>query len=385
MAQVAKKSVVGSRESVDKKRNTSLPTPHSPLSTGSQPLRMIAWEVTRACNLKCVHCRASAIDTPPPGELSTQEAFEFIDEVVSFSRPVIILTGGEPLLREDIFDIAEYGINKGLRIVMAPNGTLITSRVAKKIKELGIPRISISLDGPSSQIHDAFRGVPGAFEGAVEGIERLKEAGVSFQINTTVTKRNVEDLSSILQTVRKLEADAWHVFLLVPTGRGKEMEADELTPEEYENTLNWLYEKQKEFGLFIKPTCAPHYYRIFKQKMKEEAAVNLVREGKGDFEQVSRGCLGGISFCFVSHMGEVYPCGYLDVLAGNIRESSFKEIWEDSQVFQNLRDFSKLEGKCGLCEYKKICGGCRARAYAKTGDYLSEEPYCVYQPKAKKK
>lgn len=359
----------------------------------AQPLRMIAWEVTRACNLKCVHCRAAAVDTPPPGEFSTKEAFQLLDQIAGFSRPVIILTGGEPLLREDIFDIAEYGIGRGLRMVMAPNGTLITARVAGRMKKLGIPRVSISLDGSNSEIHDRFRQVPGAFDGAVQGIGYLKEAGVSFQINTTITKRNLEDLPRILDTVRKLEADAWHVFLLVPTGRGKEMEADEISPEDYEKTLNWLFDKQRDLGLFIKATCAPHYYRIFRQRVKQFPApegFRAEREGAPyevptqGLEAMTRGCLGGITFCFISHMGEVYPCGYLEVLAGNVREQPFEQIWRESKLFGDLRDFSKLKGKCGICEYKKICGGCRARAYARTGDYLAEEPYCVYQPKAEK-
>ncbi len=386
------------------------PQPPNP-KPSAYDLRMIAWEVTRACNLKCVHCRAAAVDTPPPGEFSTEEAFQLLDQIAEFSRPVIILTGGEPLLREDIFDIAEYGIGRGLRVVMAPNGTLITAHVARQMKNLGIPRVSISLDGSNSEIHDRFRQVPGAFDGAVQGIGYLKEAGVSFQINTTVTKRNLEDLPRILDTVRKLEADAWHVFLLVPTGRGKEMEADEISPDDYEKTLNWLFDKQRELGLFIKATCAPHYYRIFKQRVKRPSAPegflpkgpvaaqgglsqrDLWRaEGEGvpfkmptqGLEAMTRGCLGGITFCFISHMGEVYPCGYLEVLAGNVREQPFEQVWRESRLFGELRDFSKLKGKCGICEYKKICGGCRARAHARTGDYLAEEPYCVYQPKTGK-
>ncbi len=352
-------------------------------------LRMIAWEVTRACNLDCIHCRAAAVDEPLPGEFTTEEAMRFLDEVASFSRPVIILTGGEPLLRKDIFDIAAYGTSLGIKMVMAPNGTLVDEKVARKLPEVGITHVSISLDGSSPQIHDTFRQVKGAYEGAIRGINYLKKAGVSFQINTTVTKHNLEDLPNILKVVKKLKAAAWHIFLLVPTGRAKDMKDEEISPENYEKALNWLYEVQRDEHIFVKPTCAPHYYRIFRQRMKEEERKvelsSLPKPGTGRqahqaLEAMTRGCLGGITFCFVSYLGDVYPCGYLELLAGKVREEGIKKVWEDSELFQNLRDYSKLKGKCGICEYKKICGGCRARAHAISGDYLGEEPYCIYTP-----
>lgn len=343
------------------------------------PLRMIAWEVTRACNLDCVHCRAAAVNEPLPTEFSTREAFDFLSEVASFARPVIILTGGEPLLRPDIFDIAAYGKQLGLTMVMAPNGTLVNDTVVKEMKKVGIDRVSISIDGSTAEIHDAFRRVPGAFEGALRGIEALKKAGISFQINTTVTKHNLDDLQSLLELVKKLGAAAWHVFLLVPTGRAKDLKEEEISPANYEKTLNWLYRVQREEELFVKPTCAPHYYRIFVQRSKKEGKpVELPHQR---YERMTRGCLGGISFCFVSHEGEVYPCGYLEVLAGKVREEGFRQIWESSPLFLELRDFNRLKGRCGRCEFVNFCGGCRARAYSIHGDYLAEEPYCVYQPK----
>lgn len=346
-------------------------------------LRMIAWEVTRACNLDCVHCRAAAVNEPPPGELTTEEAKSFLDEVASFAKPVIILTGGEPLMRPDIFEIAAYGRELSLNMVMAPNGTLVDKAVAKNLLEVGIDRVSISLDGSSPEIHDEFRRVPGAFKGALRGIGFLKEASVSFQINTTVTRHNRHDLENILKLVKELGAAAWHVFLLVPTGRAKDMKEEEITPAHYEATLNWLYRVQRDEDIFVKPTCAPHYYRIYRQRAdRESKSVELPHQR---YERMTRGCLGGISFCFVSHVGEVYPCGYLELLAGSVREEGFQNVWENSPLFADLRDFSKLKGRCGECEFVKLCGGCRARAYALTGDYLEEEPYCVYQPVALRK
>lgn len=345
------------------------------------PLRMVAWEVTRACNLDCVHCRAAAVNEPLPTELSTQEAYDFLSDVASFARPVIILTGGEPLLRADIFDLAAFGKKLGLQMVMAPNGTLIDDAVTREMKKVGINRVSISIDGSKAEIHDAFRRVAGAFEGALRGIDFLKRAGISFQVNTTVTKHNLDDLQNLLELVKKTGAVAWHVFLLVPTGRAKDMKEEEISPASYEKTLNWLYQVQRSEEVFVKPTCAPHYYRIFVQRSKREGKPLELPHQR--YEMMTRGCLGGISFCFVSHEGEVYPCGYFEVLAGRVREEGFRKVWESSRLFLELRDFSKLKGRCGRCEYVDFCGGCRARAYSNYGDYLAEEPYCVYQPKGK--
>jgi len=350
-------------------------------SSVAHPLRLVAWELTGACNLKCVHCRASAVERPLPNEFSTDEAIRLIDEISSISSPILILTGGEPLLRPDIYDIAAYGNKKGLRVVMGSNGTLITSSVAKKLYRAGIQRVAISLESADAKIHDEFRKVPGSFEAALEGIKHLKEQKVSIQIDPTITKRNLADVDNILNLALELEADALHIFLLVPTGRGKELKEEEIPPEEYERVLNWFYDKQREVPLHLKATCAPHYYRIMRQRAKEEG-IKITQETHG-LEAMTRGCLGGISFCFIGHMGRVQPCGYLELDCGNVREQPFPKIWEESPIFLDLRDYDKLKGKCGICEYKKVCGGCRARAYALTGDYLGEEPYCIYEPKAK--
>lgn len=345
------------------------------------PLRMIAWEVTRACNLDCVHCRAAAINEPPPGEWTTDESKKFLEEVASFASPVIILTGGDPMMRKDIWEIAAYGKELGLRMVMSPNGTLINPETTGKMKETGIMRVSISLDGSNPEVHDAFRRVKGAFEGAIKGINYLKDAGIGFQINTTVTKHNLDDLDNMLNLVRELKADAWHVFLLVPTGRAKDMKDEEISPEQYEETLNYLYEVQRDANIYVKPTCAPHYYRIYRQRAKEDGLPVKPKTQNRGLRSMTRGCLGGITFMFVSHKGDAYPCGYLEAFAGDVRKKGPEKVWKESPVFNKLRSYDLLQGRCGACEYVRICGGCRARANAIHGDFMAEEPYCVYEPK----
>ncbi len=360
------------------------------------PPHIMAWEITRSCNLACVHCRASALRGPYPGELSTEEAFKLVNQIKEVGSPILILTGGDPLHRADALDIAEYAIGQGFRLVMSPNGTTITPEVAGRMYRIGIRRISISLDFPTAEQHDGFRGVPGAFDGAVRGLKIAQEAGIEVQINTTVTKLNVGYLDQILEMAKGLGAVAFHPFLLVPTGRGKEIAETELPPEDYERCLHWIYDKQKEVGdsIFFKPTDVPHYWRVRMQRAAGEkreggdhtAHPHAAHPGAahphatGGMNAMTRGCLAGSGFCFISHVGDVQPCGYFDVKAGNVKEQSFKEIWNHSKLFQDLRDLDLLKGKCGACEFKAVCGGCRARAYEATGDYLAEEPYCVYIP-----
>jgi len=339
---------------------------------------MVAWEVTRSCNLNCIHCRAAAERGPYPGELSREECLRLIDDLITFSNPVVILTGGEPLLREDIYDIARYGASRGLRMVIAPNGTLLDAEKAARLKACGIQRASISLDGATRETHDRFRQVEGAFAGALRGIEHLKGAGLEFQVNTTVSKKNFAELPAILGLAVRLGAVAHHIFLLVPTGRGKELGGEEVQAEEYERILQWFYDQREKVPLQLKATCAPHYYRIFRQRAREEG--KKVTPHSHGLDAVTRGCLGGIGFCFVSHVGDVQPCGYLEVFSGSLRRQSLREIWHTSAVFKRLRDFSSYKGRCGDCEYIRVCGGCRARAYEATGDFMTEEPLCLYQP-----
>lgn len=341
--------------------------------------RLIFWETTTACNLKCVHCRASAIDSPSPEDLTFEESIRLLDDIASFSSPVIVLSGGEPLVRQDIFDIAAYGTSLGLRMALATNGTLITADAAKRMVDSGIQRISVSIDGSNARSHDDFRRIPGAFDQSLAGIEQAKTAGIPFQINTTVTRHIIHEIPEILDLAVSIGAVALHIFLLVPTGCGKEIAEEEMiTPEQYEEVLNWLYDKSREVEIGLKATCAPHYFRIVRQRTAKDG-IKTTSETHG-FDAMTKGCLAGTGVCFVSHRGEVFPCGYLPVEAGNVRKTPFPAIWRDSSLFKALRDDSLLEGKCGLCEFKSVCGGCRARAYAETRDYLAEEPYCAYIP-----
>lgn len=345
---------------------------------GPGTLRLVAWETTRNCNLSCVHCRAAATCGPYTGELDTQASFRLLDQIAETGSPIVILTGGEPMLRDDIYDIAAYGTRLGLRMVMAPNGTLITPETAKKIADSGIQRISVSLDGASAERHDGFRGVEGAFEGALSGIRAAKQAGIEFQVNTTITQLNRDQIPQIMKLAEDLGAVALHIFLLVPTGRGKYLVDQAIDARQYEETLNWFYDQKSRTDLQLKATCAPHYYRILRQRAHQEGkSVTWQTHG---LDAVTRGCLGGTSFCFISHQGIVQPCGFLDLNCGDVTRDSFAHIWKHSEQFQKLRDFDQLKGKCGICEYKRVCGGCRARAYEATGDWLAEEPLCLYEP-----
>jgi len=297
-------------------------------------LRMVAWEVTRSCNLDCVHCRAAAACGPYAGELDTAACFRLLDDIAAFSKPVIILTGGEPLLRPDIWEIAAYGDRLGLRMVMATNGTLVTEEIAGKMAAAGIRRVSVSLDGPDAMSHDGFRRVPGAFAGALAGIGAMKRAGLEFQINTTITRANLPRIRQLHDLAHDLGAAAHHIFLLVPTGRGKELAGQSISALEYEETLDWFYEMELTCAMQLKATCAPHYHRILHQRRREKQGAEKtpkpepvaasagkppeVRNGGHPLHAVTRGCLGGSAFCFISHTGRVQPCGYLELDCGNV-------------------------------------------------------------------
>ena len=364
-----------------------------PASTAPEPEpRLVAWEITRKCNLHCAHCRASAESCQDEGELSSQECFALIDDIIGLGRPILILTGGEPLMRDDFFDIAKYAADRGLRVVVGSNGTLITEEIAMKMKEVPIARLGVSIDFPTRELQDDFRGVPGAFEAALAGIESARSCGIAVQVNSTITQMNAQYVDELVDLALGAGAVAFHPFLLVPTGRGKELEEHSLTAQEYERLLLWVYKKQRELEgrLHIKPTDAPHYMRVVCQQEGwsqtsgpgQSAAASGDSQGThGSLSSMTRGCLAGIGFCFISHVGRVQGCGYLDVEAGNVREQPFGRIWQSSPLFVRLRDYSLIQGKCGICEFKVVCGGCRARAFEATGDYLAAEPYCIYQPK----
>ena len=343
-------------------------------------LRLVAWEITRRCNLFCAHCRASAEDVDYGCELSTEECFHLIDQIAEVGKPILILTGGEPLCRPDVVTIGNYAAERGLRVVLGTNGTLISGDVARKLKQVPISRVGVSIDFPTAGLQDDFRGRKGAFDEAIAGIKQAQLAGIDIQINSTITKRNAALIGELLNLALDMGAVALHPFMLVPTGRGRDLADVMLSPEEHERVLNWIYDKQVELGdrIQFKPTDAPHYMRIAMQRGNDRKKP----AGKGHhaLDSITRGCLAGTGFCFISHVGRVQGCGYLDVEAGNVREQGFASIWSDSPVFNRLRDLSNLKGKCGACEYRRPCGGCRARAYEATGDYLKEEPYCMHQP-----
>lgn len=349
--------------------------------SGNIQLRLVAWEITARCNLNCAHCRAGTVEGPFTGELSTEQCKETLSQIKDLGDPIVILTGGEPLLREDVFDLAAEGTRLGLRMVMASNGTLITAALVEDMKSSGIGRVSISLDGADGKQHDRFRRVPGAFNAALNGIELLKEKGVEFQVNTTVTKQNLNRIGDILNLAVEMGAAAYHIFLLVPTGRAKHMLDQEIDAPEYEELLRWLYHMQNKTPIHLKATCAPQYYRILRQEARLKGeSVNYETYG---LDAITRGCLGGTAFCFISHKGIVQPCGYLELNCGDLKSSSLVSIWKESEVFKQLRDFGAYKGKCGQCEFLRVCGGCRARAFEATGDFLAEEPLCAYQPHEK--
>lgn len=356
--------------------------PHAALADGTPALRLVAWEVTRSCNLACKHCRAEAHLEPYPGELSTSEAKALIDTFSETGSPIIIFTGGEPLMRKDIFELVSHAKSNGLRCVMAPNGTMVTRQNAALMRETGISRCSISIDGPEAESHDAFRGVPGAFADSMRGIGYLKEAGIEFQINSTVTKGNLHRFKEIFGLARELGAAAWHIFLLVPMGRAAELADEVISASEYEEVLNWFYDFRKSTSMHLKATCAPHYYRIMRQRARAEG-LSVTPETFG-MDALTRGCLGGTGFCFISHTGQVQPCGYLELDCGNVRETPFPTIWRTSRHFLEFRNPADYQGKCGYCEFHKVCGGCRARAHSLTGNHLAAEPLCSYTPLKKK-
>src|ERR1700719_400157 len=391
--------------------------------------RLVFWELTKGCNLRCIHCRASATELSSPNDLSTQAARDIIDQIAEVSSPILVLSGGEPLFRSDIFQLARCGTDKGLRGALATNGTLVTKQVAKKIVDSGVKRVAISLDGSDALTHDTFRGIPGAFDAAITGFRNLKDLGMSVQINTTIARHNAHQLPQVLELAKSIGADALHTFLLVPVGCGVDIAAEQMVPpEEYEQMLNWFYDRSLEGGIELKATCAPHYFRVVRQRRAAEhrsaaaaaqAAQSLIEDahdspsigptdmtmpgstgielrphgiGKAvghpgthpsDMNAMTKGCLAGTAVCFISNQGEVYPCGYLPALAGDLKKQRFADIWENSVVFNQLRDVNNLKGKCGCCEFRNVCMGCRARAFAATGNYLDEEPFCVYEPGTK--
>ncbi len=362
--------------------------------------------------LACKHCRAKAMRKRHKDELTTDEAFGVVEQIAEFGKPypLVVFTGGDPLMRDDIFDIVEYATSKGMRTAIAFSGTeLATAERLGKLMDAGISRIAISLDGSNARIHDYFRGITGTFETSLEILEMAREMGISRQINTTVTKFNIDDLPNIARIGIENEIALWDVFFVVPTGRAKK----EFMPNarEFEDILNWLYDLSKRTPLNVKSSAATHlrrveymrdngiydiqhgelYFRLldaikdFPEGEKKDIVAGAHRRSMAR-DGISRmmGITDGRGMFFISHVGEVYPSGFLPLIAGNVRESTLREIYLNSKIFVELKNPDNLKGKCGRCEYRYICGGSRARAYAMTGDYLSAEPNCIYQPKGGK-
>jgi radical SAM protein len=343
------------------------------------------WEVTQACDLACVHCRASAQPDRDPMELSTEEGKHLIDKIAELKVPVFVLTGGDPIKRPDLFELIAHARSVGVRVSLTPSATpLLTKEIVVRLKEAGLARLAVSMDGASAKTHDAFRGMSGSFARTLDAVRWANEIGLPIQINTTFSRRNISEIDEIVALMEKMEIALWSVFFLVPTGRGKL--DDLLSAEEFESVFAKIYGLSKIASFDIKTTEAQHYRRyVLQQKVAERKSglgFGSVHEKTVDaIGRAPRGLNDGKGFVFISHKGEVFPSGFLPLSAGNIREEELASIYRNSAVFRDLRDTSKLDGKCGSCEFKEICGGSRARAYAVTGNLHAEEPRCSYIPK----
>ncbi|KKK36934.1 Fe-S oxidoreductase [Mesobacillus campisalis] len=358
---------------------------------------IVIWELTRACQLKCLHCRAEAQYRRDPRELSFEEGKTLINQIYEMNNPMLVFTGGDPLMREDVFEIAAYAINKGVRVSMTPSATPnVTKEAIEKAKEVGLSRWAFSLDGPTAGIHDHFRGTEGSFDLTMERIKYLHELEIPIQINTVISRYNYDCLEEMAKLIEELDCVLWSVFFLVPTGRGQEK--DMITPAEHEKVFSWLYQLSKRVKFDIKTTAGQHYRRVVIQNKMREAKEQvediqyldaLTQQGlTGSIDGLGRAPKGvndGNGFVFISHIGDVYPSGLLPVKAGNVREQPLAEIYRESPIFKALRNPDGFKGKCGQCEFRYVCGGSRSRAYAVTGDYLESEPYCVYIPEAMRK
>ena len=349
------------------------PEPVRPEIDFSQAPFLVFWELTRACPLACRHCRAVAQPHRHPQELTTQEGLNLLDQIKSMGTPLVIITGGDPVVRPDLLEFIRYGVGLGLRVSLAPSATArLTPHFLEEARQGGLGRVSLSLDGSSPDGHDRFRGVPGSYEQTAQAIHRVKESGLPFQINTTVTQYNRRDLEALAKYVADSGAVLWDLFFLVPTGRGQE--GDMLSPQEHEEALRWLYQLSQQAPFEVKTTAAEHYRRVVRQNGGGFPGHSKDGLGRAVGVNDGRGCL------FVSHIGEVCPSGFLPLVAGQVRQDPLAQIYRQSPLFLALRDPDQLKGKCGRCQYRTLCGGSRARAYAVTGDPLEAEPCCIYEP-----
>jgi len=345
----------------------------------SRAPRMIYWEMTRACDLACRHCRAEAIPARDPFELTTAEARAMLEQVVAFGepRPHVVCTGGDPLKRPDVREVIAYGTAVGLGMSLAPSATAnLTFETIRALREAGMQSMSLSLDGSTAVRHDAFRGVPGCFETTLRAARWVGELGIPLQLNTLVTADTVDDLEALYALAEGLGVMRWSLFFLIPVGRGRAL--PEITAEEAETVMTWMAERAAAAPFAIAATEAPHFRRVALQRAQSSGdSGGAVRRGS-----IGRGfgIRDGNGVMFVSHHGEVTPAGFLPVVTGNVRSHSLVELYRGHEVFTALRDPARLRGKCGRCEYRAPCGGSRARAFAHSGDYLGSDPLCAYQP-----
>jgi radical SAM protein len=347
----------------------------------------IAWEVTRACAFACVHCRADAQHTRDPRELTTAEGYQLLERFKAFGQPIVVFTGGDPMMRRDLFDLIRRATDLGLRASLTPTATALpTPERLRQAMDAGVRRIALSLDAPSPVVHDAFRQVPGSWERTMQILRNAQSVGLSAQINTTVTRHNLKLLPEMVQFVEAVGAVQWSVFFLVPTGRGQM--ADMISPEEHEQVFHWLYDLSQRGTFDIKATAAPMYRRVAIERRRQQAVdggAPVAFQGAGfqyadGLHRPVKGVNDGRGFLFISHLGEIMPSGFLPVSAGNVRTADVVDVYRHHPMFVALRDPETLKGKCGVCDYRVVCGGQRGRAYAFTGDYLETDPACVYEP-----
>lgn len=349
---------------------------------------IVIWETTQACDLACKHCRANAIAGPIPGELTTKEGKKLIDEVADMGAPLMVLSGGDPATRDDLIELVKHGKKRGLRMATIPAATpRLTRDLIFRLKDAGLDQVAFSLDFPSAELHDAFRGVPGAFDKTLQGIAWAKEAGIPPQVNSCVWGGSSVYLQQMADLVEKLGVVFWEVFFLVPTGRGTDIAG--LNATHCEELFEILMKAQNRQKYILKVTEAPHYRRFLAQRREEEhgraapkhqASGPAAKDGKGSMQMAHRGVNAGNGFVFISHLGGIFPSGFLPMGAGNVRETSLADAYRNSDLFKDLRDPSKLKGRCGRCPFAENCGGSRSRAFALTGDWLETDPWCSYEP-----
>ena len=347
----------------------------------------IAWEVTRACAYSCVHCRADAQHHRDPRELSTDESKILIGRIAAFGNsPILIFTGGDPMMRPDLFELITSDAQKGLRCSLTPTATALPTKARlEQVRDAGIRRIALSLDAPRPEIHDTFRQVPGSWQRTMDILHRAQDVGLSVQVNTTVSKHNVDILHEMVPFIKEVNAVQWSVFFLVPTGRAQIQNM--ISAEQHEKVFNWLYDLSQSAPFDIKSTAAPMYRRVAIQRKRAEVnGKSVTFQGAGfqyadGLNRPTKGVNDGNGFLFISHIGEIQPSGFLPLTAGNVRVDDIVAVYRHSRLFTELRSPNKIKGRCGICEYCDVCGGQRGRAYGMTGDYLESDPACAYLPK----